>query len=463
MKIIKAIIIGFTVFSLQSCLVTKEYSRPQVEEVAEKYRTDRLVKDSLSMASVSWKELFRDPLLQKYIEEGLEKNMDIRRAIKQIEIAEAYMKKGKLGFFPSLNANLSAGHQQLSANSAMGANASSLNQFELSGGLSWEADIWGKIRSTKRAADASYLQTIAAHQAVKSRLVANIASIYYQILTLDEQINVTEKTIETRTKSLETTMVLKDAGNVTEVAVQQIAAQLLNARSILVDLKKQSKLMENSLSILLGENPSERSRNLLEEQNIDIPIKTGLPSELLSNRPDVMAAEYGLINAFELTNVARSNFYPTLSINASGGLQSGQLENLLNINSLFASVVGGLAQPIFNKRAIKTQYEVSQAQQEQALIQFKQTLLIAAREVSDALFLIDAATEKIGLKEEESNAYHLATEYSQELLNNGMANYLEVLTAQERALNSDLEKITAKNDRLQAIVELYEALGGGWK
>src|SRR5690606_33962992 len=155
-------------------------------------------------------------------------------------------------------------------------------------------------------------------------------------------------------------------------------------------------------------------------------------------------------------NVARSNFYPTLSINASGGLQSGQLEKLLNVNSLFASVVGGLAQPIFNKRAIKTQYEVSQAQQEQALIQFKQTLLIAAREVADALFLIDAATEKIDLKEEESNAYHLATEYSQELLNNGMANYLEVLTARERASNSDLDKITAKNNRLQAIVQLYE-------
>ena len=170
-----------------------------------------------------------------------------------------------------------------------------------------------------------------------------------------------------------------------------------------------------------------------------------------------------MINAFEMTNVARSSFYPSLTLNANGGFQSMELDKLFNVNSLFASVVGGLAQPIFNNRRIRTQYEVSQAQQEQALLQFKYALLRAGKEVSDAMYSIESASEKIVIKESENEAYNLATEYSQELLDNGMANYLEVLTAQERALSSNLDMVAAKNNRLQAIVDLYEALGGGWR
>src|SRR5690606_12433817 len=221
--------------------------------------------------------------------------------------------------------------------------------------------------------------------------------------------------------------------------------------------------MENTLSILLGSSPQQITRSTLQEQNIDIPLETGVPSQLLSNRPDVIAAEYSLINAFELTNVARSNFYPSLTINASGGFQSLELDKLFDVNSLFASVIGGLTQPIFNGRKIKTQYEVSQAQQEQALLQFKYALLIASKEVSDAMYSIQAASEKITIKVQENEAYNLATDYSQELLDNGLATYLEVLTAQERALGSSLDLVAAKNSRLQAIVDLYEALGGGWR
>lgn len=463
MRLFKGVFIGIAFLSLQSCFVAKDYVRPDNIVEADKFRTDRLPQDSLSMANLSWKEIFTDPVLQNYIEEGLVNNMDIRIAIQQIAIAEAYVRQGKAGYFPSLSVNATAARQEFSSNSALGLNASSADQFELSGGLSWEADIWGKIRSSKRASDASYLQSIAAHHAVKSRLVANIAATYYQLLALDEQIRVTEETIDTRTKGLETTVALKEAGNVTEVGVKQTEAQLYTAQAILIDLKTQSRLIENTLSILLGSNPRQITRSTLEDQNIDIPFELGLPSELLSNRPDVIAAEYSLINAFEMTNVARSSFYPSLTLNANGGFQSMELDKLFNVNSLFASVVGGLAQPIFNNRRIRTQYEVSQAQQEQALLQFKYALLRAGKEVSDAMYSIESASEKIVVKESENDAYNLATEYSQELLDNGLVNYLEVLTAQERALSSNLDMVAAKNNRLQAIVDLYEALGGGWR
>jgi NodT family efflux transporter outer membrane factor (OMF) lipoprotein len=461
-SIYKILILASLPFLLVSCFAAKDYERPQVVNEAN-YRTENLPQDTLSIATLSWKELFTDPLLQGYIEEGLKNNMDIRVALQQIRIAEAYVKQGKAGYFPSLNGNAKYTHQEFSAGGQFGSQFSSLDQYELSANLSWEADIWGKIRSNERAFQASYLQSVAAHQAVKSRLLANIASVYYQLLALDEQIRVTEETIETRSKGLETTQALKEAGNVTEVGVKQTEAQLYAAKGILIDLKNQARLLENTMSILLGSAPHEITRGSLENQNIDIPLNTGIPAQLLRNRPDVMAAEYSLMNAFELTNAARASFYPSLTLSATGGFQNIEIDKLFNANSLFATIIGGLTQPIFNKRQIRTQYEVSQAQQEQAYLDFRLAVITASKEVSDALYNYEAAIEKIEVNQKEFEAYNLATGYSEELLDNGFANYLEVLNAQENALNSSLNLINTKNNQLQAIVDLYEALGGGWR
>ena len=453
--------------TLQSCFVAKDYEQPELEELnldEAKFRTDNISEDSLSMADVSWKTLFTDPILTQYIEKGLEHNIDIRVALQQIVASEAYFKQGKAGYYPTLSANASYTRQELALNAQAGTVFDGgLNYYELSGALSWEMDVWGKIRSNERAFQASYLQTVAAHKAVKTRLIANIASIYYQLLSIDEQIIITEQTIETRRNSLETSKALKEAGNVTEVSVKQTEAQLYTAQSILVDLKNQSHILENTLAILLGDMPKEIERTTLGEQEITTDLTLGIPSQLLSNRPDVIAAEYNLRNAFELTNVARSNFYPSITLSANAGLKSLDLENLLSANSLFANLVGGLAQPILNGRKIKTQYEVSQAEQEQARLRFKESLLVASKEVSDAMFAYNSSSEKVKIKQKEFDAYDLATNYSQELLNNGLANYLEVLRAEENALNSSLGIVDAKNNQLQAIIDLYQALGGGWK
>ncbi len=463
--IVKISLLFLLLISLQACFVAKEFTTPELEELQEEnYRTENIVSDTLSLAEVSWKEMFTDPVLQNHINKGLEQNNDIRVAIQQILASEAYFKQGKAGYFPTLSTRAQYSHQELARNSQFGSffnNA--IDQYELTANLSWEADIWGKIRSTERAAQASYLQTVAAHQAVKTKLIANIASVYYQMLTVDKQMEITTRTIATREKSLETSRALKEAGTITEVSVQQTEALLYAAQAILIDLKNQAYLLENTMSILLGEMPHEIERTALEKQQITTDLTVGVPSQLLSNRPDIIAAELNLRNAFELTNVARANFYPSLTLTAGGGLQSLQFEELLSANSLFANIITGLTQPIFNGRRIKTQFEVSKAQQEQARLAFKQAIIVASKEISDAMYSYTAATEKIEIKEKEYRAYELATQYSEELLNNGLANYLEVLRSEENTLNTSLDLISARNSQLQSVVSLYEALGGGWR
>lgn len=451
--------------SLQSCFVAKNYEQPNiVEETVDEdlYRTDKLVVDSLSMATLSWKDIFKDPILQDYIEEGLNNNLDIRIALQHINAAEAYLKQGKAGYFPTIGAQTEGMHQKFSKNTTTGAMQSSMDQFELSAGLSWEIDVWGKIRSGERAAKAGYLQSIAAHQAVKSRLVSAIASTYYQLVTLDTQIEVTEQTLITRRNSLETTQALKDAGHLTEVAVKQTEAQVYNAEGLLIDLKHHARLLENTLSILLGSGPREIVRSTMDLEAIDSPLQIGVPSQLLSNRPDLRAAEFGLMAAFEQTNITRSQFYPSLTINANGGLQSMEIKDLFNANSFFAGVIGGLSQPILQGRRIRTQHEVAKADQESAKLNFMYTFLNASKEVSDAMYRIDAAEEKIMVKEKEYDALAKAVDYSQELLNHGLADYLEVLRAEENALFTNIALIDTQNEKLQSIIELYRALGGGW-
>lgn len=461
-KIVKLAFLPIVLFTLQSCFTAEKYVRPDVVDESF-FRTDQLPQDSVSVAEITWQELFEDPLLAGHIERGLSNNIDIRIALQQIEAAEAYFKQGRAGQYPTLSAGAQAAAQRASDNGAQaGANAT---QYDLSATLSWEADIWGKISSQTRASEAAYLQTAAAHKAVKTELIANIASLYYQLLALDEQLRVTEESIENRKNSLETTQALKDAGQgfVTEVAVKQTEAQVYAAQVIRGGLLTNIKLVENTLSILLGEMPQEIERSTLDQQEFTEELKTGYPVQLLRNRPDVIAAEYNLIQAFELTNVARSQLYPSLVISGSAGLQSLELDNLFSVNSLFSNVIGSLTQPIFSGRRLRTQHEVAQAQQEQAFLNFRRSILVAGKEVSDALYNRLAAEARIELRRKQYAAYREATELSEELMVNGLINYLELLTARENALSSQLNLIDARLLQLSATVDLYKALGGGWK
>ncbi len=461
----KFIFISLITLLLQSCFVAKNYERPELDVQTEKlFRTENIPADSTSLADISWEEFFLDESLKTHIREALDNNQDIRIALQQIVSAEAYLKQGKAGYFPTLSATARVTHQELASNSQFGSFFDgSIQQYELLGNLSWEADIWGKIRSNKRAFEARYLQSVAAHQAVKTNLIANVATMYYTLLALDEQLKITQKTIENRKKTIETTTALKESGNVTSVGVKQTEAQLYTAQAIELDLKMNIAIMENAFSILLGKAPQFIERSSLEDQQISSSLETGVPALLLRNRPDVIAAEFDLITAFELTNVARTNFYPSLTITGSGGLQSIDFAQWFDTGSLFANIVGGLTQPIFNSRRIRTQYEVAQSEQEQAVLNFEKALLNAGREVSDALYSYQANSEKTEIRQKEFEAYNQAREDSELLLENGFANYLEVLTAQEQTLNTELNLINSRLDQLTSIVQLYTALGGGWK
>ena len=461
----KGLVIAIMAFTLQSCFVAKDYTRPEVTETENLYRTDNLPSDSISMADISWKTMFTDTYLQQYIEEGLQNNMDIRIAVQQIVAAEAYAKQGKAGYLPTLSVGPNITHQELSKNTQLGSflTNTSTDQFDITANLSWEADIWGKIRSNKRATQAVYLQSVAGHQAVKTQLISSIAATYYSILALDAQLEITKTSITTRKKGVETIKALKEAGLTNQVAVDQNIAQYNNAKALEVDLEVALFKAENTLSILLGKTPQEINRSTLDTQTINSEMKLGVASQLLSNRPDVMAAEYGLISAFELTNVARSSLYPSLKLTAASGLQSLELDKLFNANSIFANIVGGLTQPLFNKRKLKTQKEVAIAQQEQALLRFKKTLLVAGNEVSNALYSFNSENKKFKFLVNEVEALRKAEKNSEELLKNGYATYLDLLTARQSALSAENRVIGSRLQQLQAVVTLYEALGGGLK
>ena len=462
----KIILIFFVSFLVVSCHTRQNYQRAN-DVVDEKlFRTDALPKDSLSMANLSWKEIFTDAVLQKHIAKALENNLDIRIALQNIASAEAYLKQSKAAYQPTISVGPDYSFNTSSLNTQFGQIVGErryINQFDITANLGWELDLWGKLKGQEKAQYAAYLSSVAAHQNVKSNLVASIATAYYQLLTFDEQKKIFSNTIEIRKKNLETTKALKDAGIVSEVAVQQSEALVYNAEASLVTLDVQIQMLENTISLLMGEPSHEIERTSLSTQNFALNTDVGYPSALLANRPDVKQAEFNLINAFELTNAAKAQFYPSLRITGSTGVQSVDIDKLFSGNSVFANVLVGLAQPILNKRQIRTNYEVSLANQERAYLNFRKTILNAGNEVSDALKMYNAQDQFIAFKKKELSAYDKSVEFSQELVNYGMANYLEVLNANVNKLNAEINIANAQYTKLQAGVELYRALGGGWR
>ncbi|ASW73725.1 membrane protein [Chryseobacterium piperi] len=467
LNIIKGITFSvFILAAISSCMARKEYERPKNVVDEKLFRTDMLPSDSANIANISWKDIFTDPILQGHISKALENNLDIRIALQSIVSAEAYLKQSKAAYEPTVSIGPNYTFQTQSINTQFGqifGQRRYINQFDITASIGWEADIWGKLKAQEKAQLATYLGTVAAHKAVKSSLVASVASAYYQLLTFDSQKKIIQETIDVREKNLETTRALKESGTVTEVAVQQSEALVFNAKSLLIDIDTQIQSLENTMSLLMGEPSHTIERSTLEDQHLPKDIKLGYPAQLLANRPDVMQAEYGLMNAFELTRSAKAQFYPTLKLTGSGGVQSVDIDHLFSVNSLFATVVGGLAQPILNRRQIKTNYDVSLANQETAYLNFRKTVLTAGKEVSDAIRVFSIQDSFIDLKKKELDAYKKSVDFSQELVNYGLANYLEVLNASVNSLNAELNISNAEYNKMKAGVDLYQALGGGWK
>jgi NodT family efflux transporter outer membrane factor (OMF) lipoprotein len=404
-----------------------------------------------------WNKVFTDPALQKLIGEGIANNLDLKIAYSRIQQSQAYYAQSRAAFLPSLDATASAGLSKLAG--ATG----TIKQYQLGLSSGWEADIWGRLSSTRRANLASLLQNEAYARAVQTSLVASIANYYYLLLSLDRQLKITEQTVQNWIATVETMKALKEAAVVTSAAVVQTEASRYAVEVTIPDIKQSIRETENALSILLGSAPGSIQRTTIDDQQSITMLQIGVPAQLLSNRPDVQQAEYNFRYYFELTNVARTYFYPSLFITGSAGLSSVGIKNFFDAGSFFTSIAGSLTQPVFNQRANRTRLEVSQAQQQEALLNFQNTLLNAGREVSDAMSLYETASEKINVRAYQLTALQNSVQYSQELLRYGFANYTEVLNAQQSLLSAELGRVNDKLQQLQAGVNLYRALGGGWR
>lgn len=447
---VSKVFIGVVAIStaLSSCGVIKPYEAP-VTPTADYYR-DALTNDTISMGALPWREIFTDAPLQTLIQAGIDNNLDLLSTLSKVKIAQSYYLQSKAALLPSLNLNAQVDH-------------SNDTQYQLGFTTAWELDIWGKLSSTKRASLASLLQTEAGARAVQTSLVATIANYYYQLLSLDKQLRITEQTVENWKSTVITMKALKEAGRVTEAAVVQSEAQQFGAAVTIPDLKQSIKEFENALSVLVGKTPGSVQRSTFDEQQVFQNLHTGLPAQLLANRPDVQQAELNLRQHFELTNVARAYFYPSLSITGAAGQYASSLETLFDPSSSLARITAGLLQPIFSKRANKTRLEVANAEQHEALYEFQFTLLTAGQEVSDALSLYQTADEKKAVRANQLDALGKSVEYSQELLENGFANYTEVITARQSLLQAELSSVNDGLQQFNAVVDLYRSLGGGWK
>jgi len=308
------------------------------------------------------------------------------------------------------------------------------------------------------------MQSNAYKNAVITQLISDIASNYYSLLAYDAQLEVTIKTVENRSQDVSTMKLLKESDVVTGAAVVQSEANLYSAEVTIPDLKLNILEKENTLSILLGRNPGSIIRDSLNNQQLTDHLQAGVPSLLLTNRPDVQIAEYQLRYYFELTNLAKSYFYPSITITAEAGLSNESIQQIFSTSSVFWNFITGLSQPVLNQGINKQRLNVAKAQQEEYIANFKKTLLNAGQEVSNALYKYQVATEKIKIRSQQIIFLQKSVDFTKELLKYTVnTNYTDVLTSEQSLLEAQLNSINDKTQQLQAIIELYRSLGGGWK
>jgi outer membrane protein, multidrug efflux system len=468
-NILKTYLPILTLTVLASCKVSKDIPLPQAPLPATFRNAEST--DTAGIAAIQWKTFFTDAALQNLIDSAITKNYDMQVALKNIEAAQLVAKQTKLGYLPVANLLAGASINRPSDNSLNGLSLSQflgksyVEDYTVSLALSWEADIWGKIKNQQAKALATYLQTTEAKKAIQTNLVAYVAKGYYNLLMLDAQLAIANKNLLLNDSTLRIIKLQYDAGQVTALGVQQAEAQHLVAAQLIPLLQQNITVQENSLSILTAVQPAaiKRTGSISSIAFAD-HLSAGVPSNLVSNRPDVKTVELALSIANANTGIAKASMYPSLSVTASGGINAFKASNWFNIPaSLFGTVVGGIAQPLFQRKQLKTQYELAKVEREKTVIQFRQAVLNAVGEVSDALVKTEKIKEQETVAAARVNTLQQAISNADLLFKNGMATYLEVITAQSNTLQGELELASLKKDKLNAVAELYRALGGGWK
>lgn len=451
-----AVSIGIT-----SCGPSKRYQKKESIDL-ELYR-DIKGNDTLSMATVSWDVLFQDNYLQELIKTGLENNLDLKISLERMAAANAGLKQSKAAFLPDLNIGGGAKRSRMSYPQGFGF-VEYASQYDAFANTSWEIDVWGKLASSKRAAYYRLMQSEAVQHTIKTQLIAQIADYYYQLLTLDEQVNILERTIANRKEDVKTMTSLKESSVVNGAALVQSEANFYDAEAQLPKVKRQVREVENALNVLLGNTSSTIVRGTFDSQELYANIQVGIPAQLLKNRPDVRAAEFELASYFEEVAVARRALYPSITLTAGGGFSSYEFRDWFTTTGIFGNIAGGLLQPIFNKRLNRTRLEVAKASYQEKVFGFQKTLLIAGQEVSDALYAYETAGEQELNRQMQVEKLELAVDYTKKLMMyHSSTNYTDVLTSEQSYLSA---KLQMTNDRLlkwQSVIKLYRALGGGWQ
>ena len=456
---------------LSACKVSKDVQAPK-NVVPDTFRNATHTADTTSVGDMQWKNFFADATLQNLIDSAIERNYDMQLAVKNIEASRLLFRQTKWNNIPQVDATVQATINRPSNNSlnglslsSFGVGSSAADDYTSYLSLSWEADIWGKIRSKSKAALAEYLSTIEAKKAVQTTLVNNVAQGYYNLLMLDEQLKIAQSNARLNDSTLRIIKLQYNSGQVTLLAVQQAEAQLLTAQSLVPQFEQNIKIQEDALSILAGRLPGDISRSAtLDQFEVPATVSSGIPSSLLANRPDVKSAEYAIQEANANVNVNKAAMYPALRITASGGTDAFRASDWFNIpSSLFGIVAGSVVQPLLDHKELQTQYRVAEVNRDKSVIQFKQSVLNAVGEVSDALVKIDKLKQQQAIVQTQVNTLNKATQNANLLFQNGMATYLEVITAQSNVLQSQLQLATIKRDELSAVSDLYRSLGGGWR
>ena len=441
---------------LSSCHIYKSYDRPEDITAAGLYRdttavNDTLAADTANFGNLPWREVFTDPQLQALIEQALANNPDLRSAALNVKKAEAALMSARLAYAPTL------------ALSPQGTKAT--QTYSLPVTASWQIDLFGQILNPKRGAQVSLKQTQFYEQAVQTQVIANVANMYYTLLMLDRQLQITESTADILKKNVETVEAMKDAGiyNTTSAGVEQTRAAYAQVLASLPGMRQSIRETENALCLMLNQPAQEIERGVLENQQLPTEFSAGIPLQLLSNRPDVKAAEMSLAASYYDTNSARAAFYPQITLSGSAGWTNSAGSAIVNPGKLLASAIGSLTQPLFYRGANIARLKQAKAQEEQSKIQFQTTLLKAGNEVSNALYQYQMTSEKAISREIQVNSARKAAEDTKELFNLGTSTYLEVLSAEQSYLSAQTSEVSDTFDRMQAVISLYQALGGGRK
>lgn len=442
--------------TLSGCGIYKKYQRPTIQtSVYRGDQIDTLSRDTTSFGQTPWRTLFTDVQLQALIEKALQQNVDLLTANLSTQQAEAQLKSARLSFLPSLSLapSISASKTE---------ETPTAYSYTLPVQASWQIDLFGSLLNASRSTQVQLLSAQAYQQLVRSRVIAGVANSYYTLLMLDRQLQLSQDAAELAAHTLEVMKAQKEVGLAMESSVQSAKANLHAVEASIPEIKRQITTTENALALLLGESPRSYGRSSLASQQLPSTFALGVPVQLLSARPDVRVAELALANCYYQTNSARAAFYPSLNISGSAGWTGALGEAISNPMKFIASALGTLTQPLFAQGKLVAGLRVAKAEEEKARLAFQQSLYNAGAEVSNALALYQASEAKIKAETQQIESLEKNVEIVEVLFKTGKtSSYLEVITAQQSLLQAQLSLIQDQFSKMQAVVNLYNALGGG--